>query len=153
MGKTTVGKLLADELGWNFYDADDFHPPSNIEKMRRGVPLDDQDRQPWLTSLRGGIAYSLAENEDAVVTCSALKRKYRDYLRVNDQVRFVFLRGDEPQVAKQLEQRHGHFMNRHLLQSQFADLEEPDPDEHVIIVQLGRSPGEEVAEIRRQVCR
>ncbi len=153
VGKTTVGKLLARDLGWEFYDADDFHPASNIEKMKSGVPLNDHDREPWLTSLRDQIERSLRENEDAVIACSALKRKYRDYLRVNDQVKFVFLRGNESQIAEQLDQRHGHFMDASLLQSQLADLEEPDPAEDVITVQLRRTPEDEVTEIKRQVGR
>jgi gluconokinase len=93
-GKTTVGKLLARELGWRFIEADDFHPPANIEKMRSGRPLNDDDRRPWLDSLREQIKRSLAAGENAVLACSALKRAYRDRLRVNEKVKFVFLRGD-----------------------------------------------------------
>ena len=151
VGKTTVGQLLARELGWKFYEADDFHPQANIEKMKSGLPLNDQDREPWLTSLRELIERCVDAGEDAVLACSALKRKYRDHLRVNNQVKFIFLRGDRAQVSKQIEQRHGHFMNPKLLDSQFADLEEPEPDEGVITIEIGRSPDELVREIKRKL--
>jgi gluconokinase len=146
-GKTTIGKLLAEELGWQFYEADDFHPRANIEKMRSGRPLTDEDRWPWLERLREQITRSLASREDAVLACSALKRAYREGLRVNEDVKFVFLRGDYALVENQLRRRRGHFMNPALLQSQFADLEEPRPDEDVITIDLGRSPQELVDEI------
>jgi gluconokinase len=93
-GKTTIGKLLAEELGWRFCEADDFHPRANIDKMQRGIPLTDEDRWPWLKSLRELIKRCPAAGEDAVLACSALKERYRRYLRVNANVRFVFLRGD-----------------------------------------------------------
>ncbi len=144
-GKTTVGELLARELGWRFIEADDFHPAANVEKMRRGHPLTDEDRWPWLERLRQHIERSLAAEENAVLACSALKRAYRDRLRVSDEVKFVFLRGDFALIEKQLRSRRGHFMDPHLLQSQFDDLEEPQPDEQVLTVQLGRTP-EEISE-------
>jgi gluconokinase len=147
-GKTTIGKLLAHELGWHFYEADDLHSGANIDKMKRGVPLTDKDRQPWLQSLRELIRRCLAANEDAVLACSALKRKYRRYLRVNTDVKFVFLHSDYDLVRKQLEGRHGHFMNPELLRSQFETLEEPTPDEDVIVIELGRSPRKLVREIK-----
>jgi gluconokinase len=150
-GKTTIGKLLAQELGWKFYEADDFHSQSNINKMRRGVPLRDQDRQPWLTKLRELIERCLATSQDAVLACSALKEKYRRSLRVNDQVKFVYLHGDYALVAGQLRKRHGHFMNPELLKSQFADLEEPQPRERAIAIELGRSPRRLVTEIKKKL--
>ena len=150
-GKTTIGKLLAQELGWKFYEADDFHSQSNINKMRRGVPLTDQDRQPWLTKLRELIECCLAANEDAVLACSALKEKYRRSLRVNDQVKFVYLRGDYALVAGQLRKRRGHFMNPALLKSQFADLEQPQPREGAIAIELGGSPRQLVTEIKNKL--
>lgn len=150
-GKTTVGKLLAEEVGWHFYEADDFHSRANIDKMRRGIPLTDADRWPWLESLRQLIERSLKAGENAVLACSALKRAYRERLRVSDEVKFVFLRGDYALIEKQLRRRHGHFMDPDLLRSQFADLEEPKPDEHVITIDLGRTPQEIVEEIKRKL--
>jgi gluconokinase len=150
-GKTTIGKLLAEELGWQFYEADDFHPRANIEKMRSGLPLTDEDRWPWLERLREQIMRSLAAKENAVLACSALKRVYREHLRVSGDVKFVFLRGDYALIERQLRRRRGHFMNPALLQSQFADLEEPQPDEDVLTIDLGRSPQELVDEIKAKL--
>ena len=150
-GKTTIGKLLAHELGWHFYEADDFHSRANIDKMKRGIPLTDNDRQTWLQLLRELIERCLAANEKAVLACSALKRTYRRYLRVTTDVKFVFLRGDFDLVRKQVEGRRGHFMNPELLRSQFETLEEPTPDEDVIVIELGPSPEELVRGIKRAV--
>ena len=150
-GKTTIGKLLAEELGWQFYEADDFHPRANIEKMRSGLPLTDEDRWPWLERLREQIMPSLAAKENAVLACSALKRVYREHLRVSGDVKFVFLRGDYALIERQLRRRRGHFMNPALLQSQFADLEEPQPDEDVLTIDLGRSPQQVVDEIKAKL--
>jgi gluconokinase len=150
-GKTTVGELLARELGWHFLEADDFHPAANIEKMRSGHPLTDEDRWPWLERLREQIERSLAARDNAVLACSALKRKYRDYLRVNSAVNFVFLRGDYAVIEKQLRNRRSHFMDPDLLRSQFADLEEPQPDEKTITIELGGSPQQIVEEIKTKL--
>jgi gluconokinase len=150
-GKTTVGELLARELGWHFYEADDFHSPANIEKMRRGVPLTDDDRWPWLENLRELIERCVAASENAVLACSVLKRAYRKHLRVSAEVELVFLRGDYVLVAGQLRHRRGHFMNPELLQSQFADLEEPQPEEEVLTIELGRTPHELVKEIKKKL--
>ena len=150
-GKTTVGKLLAGELGWQFLEADDFHPAANIEKMRSGRPLTDEDRWPWLEFLRKQIEQLLSAGENAVLACSALKRAYRDRLRVSDQIKFVFLRGDYPLVEKQLRSRRRHFMNPDLLQSQFDDLEKPRADEHAVTVVLGRTPEVIVEEIEAKL--
>ena len=146
-GKTTVGKLLARELGWQFVEADDFHPAANIKKMRSGRPLTDEDRWPWLDCLRKQIEQLLSAGENAVLACSALKRAYLDRLRVSDETKFVFLCGDYALVEKQLRSRRRHFMNPDLLQSQFDDLEEPQADEHALTVALGRTPQEIVEEI------
>jgi gluconokinase len=150
-GKTTVGKLLARGLGWHFVEADDFHPAANIEKMRSGRPLTDEDRSPWLERLREEIKRLVAAGENAVLACSALKRAYRDRLRVSNEVKFVFLRGDLALVQKQLRRRRAHFMNPALLQSQFDDLEEPGPDEDVLTIELGRTPEEIVNEIEAKL--
>jgi gluconokinase len=150
-GKTTMGKLLAEQLGWRFYEADDFHPRANIEKMHSGCPLSDEDRWPWLERLREQITRSLAINEDAVIACSALKRAYRERLHVSNDVKFVFLRGDYALVEEQLQQRRSHFMNRSLLRSQFTDLEEPAPDENVLTVELGPAPEQLAAEIKTKL--
>jgi gluconokinase len=150
-GKTTVGKLLARELGWRFIEADDFHPAVNIEKMRSGQPLTDEDRRPWVEQLRAQIERTLAAGENTVLACSALKRAYRDRLRVSDQVKFVFLHGDYVLIEKQLRSRRGHFMNPALLQSQFDDLEEPQPDENALTIELGQTPQEIIAEIEAQL--
>jgi len=151
-GKTTVGKLLAEELRWRFLEADDFHPRANVEKMRSGRPLTDDDRWPWLERLRVRITSSLAEKKNAVLACSALKRAYRDRLRASDEVKLVFLRGNYALIEKQFRQRRGHFMNPALLKSQFADLEEPEPDEDVLTVDLWRTPEELVDEIKTRLC-
>jgi gluconokinase len=150
-GKTTVGKLLARELGWGFIEADDFHPAVNIKKMRNGHPLTDEDRWPWLEQLRQQIERSFSAGENAVLTCSTLKRAYRDRLRVSDEVKFVFLSGDYALVEKQLRSRHGHFMNAALLQSQFDDLEEPQPDENVLTIELGQTPEDIVERIEAKL--
>ena len=150
-GKTTIGKLLARDLRWRFIEADDFHPAANIEKMRSGHPLTDNDRWPWLDRLREQIEQLLSAGENAVLACSALKRAYRDRLRVSDEVKFVFLRGDYALVEKQLRSRRGHFMNAALLQSQFDDLEEPQADEHALTLALGRAPEEIVEEIETKL--
>jgi gluconokinase len=150
-GKTTIGKLLAKQLGWTFYEADDFHPRANIEKMHSGRPLTDEDRWPWLDRLRDQIEGSLARNRNAVLACSALKRAYRERLGASDDVKFVFLRGNYALIENQLRRRRGHFMNRGLLRSQFADLEEPEPDEDVLTIELGRTPEELVKEIKMKL--
>jgi gluconokinase len=150
-GKTTIGQLLAEELGWRFYEADDFHSQANIEKMREGVPLTDEDRWPWLESLRKLIKHCLGAGENAVLACSALKEAYRRRLRVNADVKLVFLRGDYELIANQLRHRRRHFMNPALLQSQFADLEEPQPAKGVLMIELGRTPRELVKEIKTKL--
>jgi len=124
-GKTTVGKLLAAELGWRYYDADDFHSSANVAKMKRGSPLDEGDRKPWLESLRALISDCLKRDENCVLACSALKQSYRDYLLVGDQVRLVYLQGTRDLIQRRLAERSGHFMNPKLLESQFEILEEP----------------------------
>jgi gluconokinase len=152
-GKTTLGRLLASDLGWKFYDGDDFHSAANQEKMHAGLPLTDEDRQPWLDSLREVIEKSLATGDAAVLACSALKRAYRSYLRGSNDVKFVYLRGSYELIASRLQQRRGHFMNPNLLRSQFATLEEPDPSEDVITIDLNESPRELVVEIKSKLLK
>lgn len=123
-GKTTVGRLLAEKLTWRFADADDFHPPSNVEKIRNGIALDDNDRAPWLRALRQGIDGWSQTGENVVLACSALKQKYRDELRAGG-VQFVHLKGSRETILNRLRSRHGHFASESILDSQFADLEEP----------------------------
>ena len=125
-GKTSVGSALADALGWPFYDGDDFHPQANVEKMSRGVPLDDADRQPWLESLHSLIARHLKEGRSLVVACSALKAHYRQTLRGDlEEVRFVYLKGDFALIHSRMEARSGHYMQPEMLRSQYRDLEPP----------------------------
>jgi gluconokinase len=146
-GKTTVGKLLSHELGWKFADADDFHTTASIEKIRRGVPLDDHDRAPWLSALRNAIEQWSAAKQNAVLACSALKRSYRDQLRAGP-VQFVYLKGSYELILSRLRSRHGHFASESILASQFADLEEPDD---VFTVPVDQTPEAIAAEIRAQL--
>jgi gluconokinase len=133
-GKTAVGQALADALDAPFYDGDDFHSPENVAKMASGVPLNDEDRHPWLSRLHDLLAKHLARNESAVLACSALKTKYRDQLREgNEGVVFVHLDGDFDTIWQRIEARSGHYMKADLLQSQFETLEPPDSDEALII--------------------
>lgn len=124
-GKTTVGRVLSDRLGWEFLDADDFHPPFNKEKMARGEPLTDADRAPWLEALAGAIRGRLTNNASVVLACSALKEAYRRQLRLGPEVRFVYLRADALTLRQRLEKRRGHYFRAGMLASQLAALEEP----------------------------
>ncbi|MFD2183413.1 gluconokinase [Rhodoplanes azumiensis] len=151
-GKTTIGTLLAARLGCGFSDADSFHPPANVEKMRAGIALSDDDRRPWLAALRQAIEDWEAQGLDQVLACSALKRAYRDILAPHGDVVFVYLKGSADLIARRLAGRTGHYMNPALLDSQFATLEEPadavtvdiakPPDAIVtaILAALGRTP-------------
>jgi gluconokinase len=147
-GKTTVGRLLAEQLGWTFADADDFHPRANVEKMERGVPLNDDDRAPWLERLRAQVMNWIANGQSAVLACSALKRNYRQELSVGPEVRFVYLKGSPELIAKRLRLRRGHFADEKILAGQFADLEEP---ETAVTVDIAQTPEKIVAEIREKL--
>ena len=148
-GKTTVGRLLAEQLGWRFADADDFHPQANVEKMERGIPLNDEDRGPWLERLRIRITNWIANGQNAVLACSALKRSYREELRVGPEVRFVYLKGSPELIAQRLRLRRGHFADEKILAGQFADLEEP---ENAVTVDISQTPEKIVAEILEGVA-
>ena len=145
-GKSTVGKLIAAQLDCPFRDADSFHPPANIAKMASGVPLTDEDRQPWLQAIADWIGEHRAAGTTCVVTCSALKRSYRDLVTGNQcaDLRLVYLKGDMALIEARLKARKGHFMPPALLRSQFDALEEPRADERAIVVSIDATP-EEIA--------
>jgi gluconokinase len=124
-GKSTVGKQLAAQLGWIFLEGDDFHPPANVEKLRRGVPLSDGDRIPWLKAIREVIRKQVNQRENAVIACSALKKSYRRMLRISSEVKFVYLKASIPLIESRFKKRRSHFMNPALIQSQFDILDEP----------------------------
>ena len=125
-GKSSVGSLLAERLGWDFYDADDFHPPANVEKMADGIPLDDSDRASWLDSLHELISSSLKTDRPGVLACSALKERYRQQLMEgNGGVQLVHLKGSYDLIWSRMKARKEHYMKPHMLQSQFEALEEP----------------------------
>lgn len=153
-GKSLVGKRLATELEWSFYEGDDYHPRNNIEKMSQGMPLTDADRAPWLRALHGLIGDLVARDESAILTCSALKRAYREQLRHGYQdVRIIYLRGSYELIRQRLKKRQGHFMNAALLASQFEVLEEPDVSEESLTVEVSQSPKAIVASIVRMCSR
>ncbi len=128
-GKSTIGRALAAELACDFYDGDDLHPEANVAKMAAGQPLDDDDRAPWLAALAALLADHVRSRTPVVLASSALKRAYRNQLRVDDAVRFVYLDGSPDLIRQRLEQRTGHFMKPEMLASQFASLEPPDHSE------------------------
>lgn len=146
-GKSTVGRMLADQLGCPFYDGDDFHPPENRDKMARGVPLTDEDRSGWLQALAGLIRQRLQADESGVLACSALKEKYRQVLRVDPaRVRFVYLRGDYDLIWARMHARRGHYMQPDMLKPQFEALEEPTD---ALVEDIRQSPAEIVANVLR----
>lgn len=144
-GKTTIGRILAKRLAINFYDADDFHSQDNINKMKKLIPLDDEDRIPWLLGLAAHIA-QWNKDEGAVLACSALKEKYRQILSWNgkEKVVFIYLEGDKNIILKRMKRRKEHFFPLGLLESQFNALEAPP---NAITVQIDKSPGEICTEI------
>jgi gluconokinase len=151
-GKSTTGALLAGRLGWPFRDADSFHPPQNIAKMSRGTPLTDADRAPWLQAIAAWIDERLSAGAQGIVSCSALKRAYRDaILGRRAGVRLVYLKGEKELIAERMAARLDHFMPPALLDSQFATLEEPAADERALVVPVSPQPGEVVSFILKEL--
>jgi gluconokinase len=147
-GKTTVGALLAGRLRWRFADADTFHPEANVAKMRAGVPLTDEDRAPWLRAVGGWMDTRIAAGQSGVVTCSALKRAYRDQLLAGrPAATMIFLQVSRDVLASRLHSRPGHFFPEKLLESQLADLEPPGQDERVCTVLADGEPEQTAAKI------
>ncbi|HVC50970.1 MAG TPA: gluconokinase [Stellaceae bacterium] len=152
-GKSTLALELQRVLGWKFQEGDDLHPPANVEKMRAGRPLDDADRLPWLQAVARWIDERLAAGEPGIVTCSNLKRAYRDItVGARPGVRLVFLKGDEAVIHRRVARRQHHYMPPSLLRSQFETLEEPGGDEHPIVVTAGRPPPQTAAEVVRRLA-
>jgi len=141
-GKSTVAALLAGRLAWPFEEGDALHPQANIEKMTAGHPLTDEDRAPWLQKVAAWVEEQLDAGQSGLITCSALKRAYRDVInRRGSGIVFVYLSGTRETIAARLTARHGHYMPASLLESQFAALEEPTPDEPEITIDVGPAPG------------
>ena len=144
-GKTTVGVLLAERLHWLFADADGFHPEANVAKMRAGIPLTDEDRWPWLRAIADWMDAQIAADQSAVVTCSALKRSYRDLLlRERPEATMVFLNAGREELLRRLSTRQGHFFPRQLLDTQLAATEPPEADEQVLTVQADDAGATEI---------
>lgn len=151
-GKTTIGERLAERLGYPFQEGDRLHPPANVAKMAAGTPLDDADRAPWLAAVAAWIDAHRLAGKGGVISCSALKRAYREILAsARPDVRLVYLRGSRETIHRRLADRVGHFMPASLLASQFATLEEPLPGERPIVVEIDRPPDEIVALILGQL--
>jgi carbohydrate kinase (thermoresistant glucokinase family) len=151
-GKTTIAALLAGRLGWEYEDGDDFHPPQNVAKMHGGTPLTDEDRWPWLGAIAAWIDATRSTGRHGIVACSALKRAYRDILlRDKPDVRLVYLQGDKQLIAARQAARLNHYMPATLVDSQFAALEEPGPDENPIVVSVAPRPSEIVQNIIKQL--
>lgn len=147
-GKTTVGKLLAEKLGWTFLDADDFHPAANVEKMRQGIPLTDADRVPWLAAIHAELARQNAAGKDCVLACSALKNSYRETIGAGLAMKTVYLKGSYEEMRAHILARHGHFAGEGILAGQFRDLEEPG---EAIVVSVRHTPGEIAEEVLEEL--
>jgi len=149
-GKSTVAGILAGQLGWDLEEGDDLHPQENIDKMSSGEPLNDEDRAPWLDTISSWIIEHTMAGVPGIITCSALKRRYRDVLREHNVI-FVHLTGSKDLIGRRLATRHDHYMPTSLLDSQVDALEPPEPDENAITIDAGRKPAEEAAEIVRRL--
>jgi gluconokinase len=150
-GKTTVGRMLAGQLGWAYFEADDFHSAANKTKMSRGIPLDDDDRAPWLAAIRQRIDECVAGHQSAVFSCSALKESYRHFLMDRiPAISLVYLAGDQATLLARMRGRSGHYMKPDMLQSQLATLEVPD---HALMIDITQSPETIVAQIRKYLDR
>lgn len=147
-GKTLIGSSLAKSLGWRFVDADTFHPAANVEKMTRGIPLTDADREPWLCAMRQAISNWTQSGDNVVLACSALRRQYRERLSVGQDTKVIYLKGTFEVLYSRLCKRRNHFMKPAMLTSQIADLEEP---ENGITIDISQSPEQIVAEIMGQL--
>ncbi|WIB79268.1 gluconokinase [Curtobacterium sp. MCPF17_002] len=150
-GKSTVAAMVAEQLGWDFAEGDAMHPQVNVDKMHAGTPLTDEDRWPWLDVIAAWIRDHLDGGTPGVVTCSALKRSYRDVLRAPGVV-FVHVAGDGTLIEDRMTQRSGHFMPTSLLASQLATLEPPQPDEAHVTIAADRTPQEESAEVLERLA-
>ena len=145
-GKSTVAGLVAGRLAWDLEEGDDLHPAVNVAKMAAGQPLTDADRWPWLSRVAGWIHSELDAGRSGIITCSALKRSYRDRLR-SPGVTFVYLHGTRDTIAQRLATRHGHYMPPALLDSQFADLEPPEPDENALRIDIDQPAADQAAQL------
>ncbi len=152
-GKSTVGKLVAQRLHAPFLDGDGYHPPANVEKMRSGIPLEDEDRWPWLANLAHALHEAAEPKGVAVGACSALKRAYRDHLiaEAGEPILFIFLDGSQELIASRMAARHHEYMPASLLGSQFATLERPSPDENVLTVPITLSIEDAVERVIKAV--
>jgi carbohydrate kinase (thermoresistant glucokinase family) len=150
-GKSTIARCLADELGWDFAEGDDLHPPANVAKMAAGEPLTDADREPWLEAVAGWIDDEISSGRHGVITCSALKRSYRDLLS-RPQVLFVYLSVPRTELEQRMRNRKGHYMPASLLDSQLNTLEPPEPDETALTVAAGDDPARTIELIRARLA-
>ena len=124
-GKTTVAKAVSNKFGWKYYEGDEYHPAENVEKMKNWIPLNDEDRLPWLLSLRKVVEEAISKRENIVISCSALKEAYRKILKVSEEVKFIYLKGSYDLIRKRMEERIPHFFKPEMLKSQFDVLKEP----------------------------